>query len=196
MQFSNGIIAPLILQPLRYHFSTATLPFNLRWDEDEKLRTIDIGETFDFNAVPLQLKPRVVVSRGGYSITKTGLSDNLAEAPAMKDTFGNQNRTNMVFYQGNASVIIQARNKGTCEIVADMVSHFLIWTRPTLCDVLGFKEFGLPSGVSDCELVQDEDPNVPKFQIQLSVPWIKEEHWQLKTDGGRLKSMLLSIKPV
>lgn len=196
MEFSNGIIAPLIIEPLRYHFGTYTRQTGIFWDADEKKRTIDIGEAFDFNKVPLQTKPRVVVTRGGYGVGKVGITDNLAEAKPFTETGGLRDYTNMLLYQGTAVVTIEARNKGTCELVADMVSHFIAWTRPVLCDSQGWKEFGLPMGVSDCASSTDEDPDVPKFQVQIQIPWIKEEHWKYKNDGVTLKKVVQSIVPV
>jgi len=193
MQFSNGLISPLIVEPLRYYFSRYPQGSNLYWDHDEKHRTMEIGEMFDFNKVPIQEKPRVLVARGGYSVGKVGLTDNLAQQSSFSDTKGIKDVSNMVFYQGNATVYVEARNLGTCELLADMVSHFIVWTRPILCDSQGWKEFGLPLGVSDAQMVQDEDPGVVKFQIQLNVPWIKEEHWRLRNDGPALKAILQQV---
>ena len=195
MQFNNGIIAPLIIQPLRYFFSTYSANTNLIWNSDEKIRTVDIGESFDFNKIALQEKPRVIVSRGSYGISKIGLSDNLSEATSFSITGGNKDNINMVFYQGSAIITIEARNKGTCELLADLVSHFIIWTRPVLCDSQGWKEFGLPMSVSDVGMTQDEDPGIPKFQINIGIPWIKEEHWNFKTDGIELKNIITKVVP-
>lgn len=196
MQFYNGIIAPLIIVPLRYYFSTYTKDSNLIWDPDEKKRTLDIGESFDFNKVSVQEKPRVVVTRGAYSVAGVGLSNNLAEQVSFSSTGGKKDSTHMVMYQGTATVTIEARNKGACELLADMVSHFIIWTRPVLCDSQGWKEFGMPLSVSDAAMIQDEDPNVPKFQINMSLPWQKEEHWRHRNDGVILKKILSEVKPV
>lgn len=195
MQFYNGAISPLIVQPLRYFFSTYSTSTNLIWDEDEKKRTIDIGESYDYNKIALQEKPRITVTRGSYSVAKVGLTDNLAEATSMSITGGRKDYRNMVLYRGDSTITIEARNKGTCELLADMTSHFIIWTRPVLCDSQGWKEFGLPMAVSDVAMVQDEDPNVPKFQINLSIPWMKEEHWNFKTDGITLKKIIASVVP-
>lgn len=195
MHFSNGIITPLILEPIRYHFANYSESFGFKWDEDEKVRSIDIGEAFDFNKVALQQKPRIVVTRGPYQISKTGLSDNMMSAKGIGETLGLQHKTNLLFYNGSAMITVEARNKGTCEIVADMVTHIVAWTRPVLCDVLGFKEFGLPMRVGDCSVLVDEDPGVPKFQVQIELPWIREEAWNFQTDGIALKKMLLSISP-
>lgn len=195
MQFNNGLIAPLIIQPLRYFFSNYTKGANFIWDPDEKVRNLDIGESFDYNKVALQEKPRVTVTRGAYTVAKIGLTDNLAEARPMGETGGRKDYVNMVMYTGTATVTVEARNKGACEILADMVSHFIIWTRPVICDSQGWKEFGLPLSVSDVAMVQDEDAGVPKFQINMALPWIKEEHWNFQTDGPALRSVLSSVTP-
>lgn len=195
MQFYNGVVAPLIIQPLRYHFTNYTKETNLYWNPDEKLRTIDIGESYDFNKISIQEKPRVVVTRGAYSISKVGITDNLAEGKSFHQSRGLKDYTNMLLYQGTATITVEAKNKGTCELLTDMVSHFIVWTRPLLCDQLGWKEFGLGMAVSDIAVVMDEDPGVAKFQANISVPWMKEEQWKLRSDGIELKKILLEAIP-
>jgi hypothetical protein len=193
MHFSNGIIAPLIIEPLRYYFSTAAKTSNLIWDADEKKRTVEIVESFDENRIPIQQKPRIIVTRGGYEISKTGLSDNLAESGTIGDTKGLKDVRNLLFYDGQAQITIEARNKGTCELLADMVSHFIAWTRPALCDSQGFNEFGLPMRVGDCTMLVDEDPQISKYQVQISFPWRKEELWHVRNDGVIMKKILNSV---
>lgn len=194
MQFYSGIIAPLIIEPLRYHFSNYSQKTGFIWNEDEKLRTVDIGESFDFKKVPFQQKPRIIVTRGAYVIEKVGITDNLAEAKSMTATGGLKDYINMVLYRGSATVTIETRQKGSCELLLDMVSHFIVWTRPILCDAQGWKEFGLPLAVSDIEATFDEDPGVEKFRANISVPWMKEEHWRYQNDGIILKSIISNIK--
>lgn len=196
MQFYSGIIAPLIIGPLRYYFSNYTRQTNIYWDEDEKLRTIDIGESFDFNKVSLQQKPRIIVTRGAYGISKVGITDNLAQSRPMNETGGRKDYINMVLYQGNATITVEAKTKGTCELILDMTSHFICWTRPILCDSQGWKEFGLPMAISDIGVTQDEDPGVSKFQANISIPWIKEEQWRYQTDGIELKKVFSDLKPI
>lgn len=191
--FSIGNITPTITAPLRYYFSKYTKSSNLIWDEDENLRTIDISEAFDLNKTPLGERPRVMVTRGGFSINPVGLSDNLATAKAFNTTSGNKDNSNLVFYQGTAIVVIEARNKGTCELLADMVAHFIVWTRPILCDSLEWKEFGLPMMVGDCNLLEDEEQGLSKFQVQIQVPWMKEERWRVRNDGPELKKIIQSV---
>lgn len=191
--FSIGAVAPAIIVPLRYYFSTYTSAANFVWNEDEKLRTMDIFESQDLNRVPLGEKPRVVVTRGGFQVTGTGLSNNLSSGVSFGAQRGNQHNTNMVMYQGQAQVLVEARTKGACELLADMVMHFIGWTQPLLCDTQGWKQFGLPLQVSDCMITGGEDPSVVKFQVQINLPWLKEERWLSRTDGPELKKLLLEV---
>jgi len=193
MNFSTGSVAPAIILPLRYYFSRYSSGANLVWNEDEQKRTMDIYEAFDANRTPLQEKPRIVVSRGAFNAGKTGLSDNLAEGKQFSLTRGNKALTNMTIYQGSATVTVEAKNKGTCELLADMALHFLIWSRPIICDAMGWKDFAMPIRVTDCLGNMSEDPNNTIFQVQMDVPWMKEEHWSVKTDGGELKKILENV---
>ena len=193
MQFSNLLISPLIIAPLRYYFSTYTDSTNLVWNEDEKKATLEIGDTFDYNKIAFGVKPRILVDRGSYQISKVGLSDNLAEAKTLSETQGLKDRTSMLLYQGTAQITVEARSKGTCELLADMASHFVAWTRPELCDSQGWKEFGLPMVVSPCTPASGEEADNPKFQITIQLPWMREEHWRTRNDGITLKAVLQTI---
>jgi len=187
-----GMITPLIVGPMRYFFGHYTGDStNLVWAPDEKDRTVDIGEAFDFNKVPLQEKPRIIVARGPIGLQKTGISDNLAGADPFNATGGRKKFDHFLIYNGSASFLIEARNKGTCELLAALATKFLVWSRPLLCDSQAFKEIGLPLSVSDCVMQPDEDPAITKFQIQVSFPWVKEENFTLRNDGVTLKRILL-----
>lgn len=191
--FSIGAVAQAIIIPLRYYFSTYSSAANFIWNEDEKLRTMDIFESQDLNRVPLGEKPRIVVTRGSFGVAGTGLSNNLSGGISFGTDRGNRKDTNLVMYQGQAQILIEARNKGACELLADMVTHFIGWTQPLLCDVQGWKQFGLPMQVSDCMITAGEEPNIVKFQVQINCPWLKEERWMTRTDGPELKKLLLEV---
>jgi hypothetical protein len=194
--FSPLLIPALILEPLKYFFKAygpVTHSGQFVWDEDEKKRTVDLGYTENFFRVPLEERPRVIVDRGSFQIAKTGLTDNMAEQKTLKETEGLKKRINMVFYNGVANVIVEARHKGSCELVADMVSHFIVWARPEICDTQGFKEFGLPMSISPCGQTTKE--NDVKFQIQMQIPYMQEEHWRVRDHGVMLKALLYNIDP-
>jgi hypothetical protein len=191
MNFSPIMISTLVIEPLRYFFSTYGGNSKLVWDVDEKKRTMDIGHMYDFYKVPLEERPRIVVDRGGFRTNKVGLTDNLAEQKSLIETSGLKDRINMQMYSGTANLIVEARQMGTCELLADMTLHFLAWARPTICSTQGFKEFGGEVSISPCALTEKE--NTEKFQIQMQFPWIREEHWRNKDDGIKLKNILLNL---
>lgn len=191
MTFSSTMVPALIVGPLRYFFSTYTSPDLFHWNEDEKKRNIDIGHANDFFKVTLGEKPRILVDRGSFQVSKVGVTDNMAEQRRFKETNGLKDKINMMLYQGSAQVLVEARNMGTCEVLADMACHFISWARPEICDSQGFKEFALPMSVSPCQQVERE--NTEKFQVQVNLPWIKEEHWRVKDDGIAIKNSIIQL---
>jgi hypothetical protein len=195
---SNTIFSPvnldaLILLPLRYFFSTNTSPSTFYWDPDEKKRTLELDYMNNLHKIPFNERPRVLVDRGSYTIPKMSITDNMAVAKTMDQTFGLTDLENMVIYQGQASVTIEATQKGSCEILTDMVQHFLLWTRPYLCNTQGFKDFGLPMTVSECEL-DAEDEGKEKFRVVITLPYIKEERWKVRNDSIKIKNFVTTYQ--
>jgi hypothetical protein len=190
MRFSPILVSNLIILPLRYFFSHYA-GSDLKYDSDPATSKIEIGSVNDFNKIEIQAKPRVMVNRGSYSITKTGLTDSMAEGETMNETKGLRDERNMVFINGSASVMIESMNEGTGELVTDMVSHFLVWCKPFICNTQGFKDFASPLTVSDPQ-VGREDKEI--FQTTISVPYMMEEHWNVKTDALKLKGFFLETK--
>lgn len=193
MQFSPLTTPALILAPLRYFFSTYGAPNNLTWSEDPHESKIEIDYYNNLHKVPIQEKPRILVDRGGYAITKTGITDNLASGKAFSETQGLEDRINFIFYQGTAQIFIEARQQGVCELITDMATHFIVWSRPMLCDTQGFKEFGMPMQVGGCQLTEGSAEDGLKFQVEIGVPYIKEEHWRVRNDGVLLKAVNVMV---
>ena len=191
MNFSPILISTLVIEPLRYFFSEYGDSSKLIWNPDEKKRTVDIGHMYDFYKIPMEERPRILVDRGGFRTNKVGITDNLAEQKSLIENQGLKDRINMQMYSGTASILVEARQMGTCETLANMALHFLAWARPTICSTQGFKEFGGEVSVSPCVITEKE--NTEKFQIQMQFPWIREEHWRVKDDGIILKNILLKI---
>ena len=191
MQFSPLLITASILEPLKYYFSTYSSATDMVWNADEKLRTVEISDVNDFNKIALQERPRILVSRGMYQVNKTGLSDSLAEGVSFGDGRGLRKDTHMLLYSGTASVLVEARNKGTCELLTDMATHFIAWSRGPICDTQGFKQFADNLTVSPCEPTSNQDDTV--FQVTIQVPYLKEEHYTMRDDGILLKGYLKSL---
>lgn len=190
MYFSPAGLGSLIIKPLRYYFKDY-VDDALKWNEDEKETQIEIGSINNFNKVPVQVKPRIMVDRGQYQVGQVGLTDNLANATFDQVLKGTMKKDNMYLIRGQMQIIIEARQEGTCEKVLDHVQHFLGWTIPYLCDSQGFKTFGVPMGVSST-VVNKEDTEL--FQCAISLPYVREENWNVRNDGVELKNFLLSVK--
>ena len=190
MKFSPLLITSLIIQPLRYFYSQYGNELGFKWDEDEKVRNINIDHYYNIHGIALGEKPRIMVNRGTYKISKTGITDNMTSQRSPREGLGVNDRQNMVFIDGTASITIEARNLGTVERLADMTSHFIVWSRPLICDTQGFKEFGLNSMVSD---VRQDTEDREKYIVNISVPYFMEERWQVNFDAVTLKDILTSI---
>jgi hypothetical protein len=188
MQFSPAFLSSLIVDPLRYLYRNYSEEF--MWDPDEKKSLIEIDTINNFNKIAIQVKPRILLGRGQYSINPTGLTDNLAESPDSRTLRGLKMNTNFLLIQGVSQILIEARNEGTCERLVDMTSHYLSWMTPLIADSQGFKMFGLPMSVSPCTPGK-EDTEI--FQCSINIPWSKEEQWVVKNDGVDLKRFILSI---
>src|ERR1700739_2157720 len=98
----------------------------------------------------------------------------------------------MYFIQGQATMYIEARQKGTCEALTELATRFIGWSSPLLCSALGFKELGMPMGVGPCQLTNPEQ-ETEIFSTQVSLPWMKEDTWRIHTDGILFKSFVLQL---
>jgi hypothetical protein len=188
--FSALTVESLMVEPLRYFFANYTAKQGLVWSPDDKVRTIEVGSMYDIDKIKLTEIPRVLINRGNFQITKSGLTDNMMESPSIGDLRGNSDRKNLVFIQGNASILVESRNRGTCELITDMVTKFIVWSRPLLCDTQGFKEFGMPMNVSDLTLGKDD---LEKFSCNIQFPYMLEESWSVREEALPLKGFFTSI---
>lgn len=190
MNFSPEYLSTLIVRPLRYLFENYG-PEDLRWTDDPKTTGIEIDTINNFNKLPIQKKPRILVTRGQYAISPVGLTDNLAAGKGIYANKGLRENTNMFFINGVAQVMIQANNEGTCEKIVNLTQHFIAWTGPMLADTYGFKNTFLPMNISPC-IPDKEDKEI--FSCTINLPYSKEEHWQVKSgDQIKIKSFLLEL---
>lgn len=183
-------VGRLILEPIRYFFANRNPDGDMWWDEDPKKTKIDISMVNDATKELPDHGMQILVDRGAFRVSKTGISDNLMDGKPMSETKGLQERRNLLFAQGSATVIIKARSEGTVEILTDMVFHVLQWSRPHIADTQGFKDFGLPMDVSSPRPVK---PDVECFEVQISVPYMIEDAWQSNNDALKLRDLFLSI---
>lgn len=192
--FSPVDLSSLIRDPLCYFFSVYGGPSKFFWDPDEKKRTVEIEFLNNLHKITYNERPRILIDRGGYQVGKTGLTDNLATAKPFSETKGLTDRMNFIMYSGQAQVIVEAVQQGSCEILTDMVQHFLLWTKPYLCETQAFKDFAYPMTVGSCELDAAAEGK-EKFRNTISVPWMREERWIVKNDSVKIKEFTLNMQP-
>lgn len=189
MKFSPNFVETLFIKPLRYFFKTYA-PEDLLYNDDAQISKIDISSVSDFNKEAIQVKPRIIVDRGYYTITPTGLTDNLAEQESLFKTRGLTEQKNFVLISGQAKITIEARNRGTCELVTDIVTHFFAWSNPFICNSQGFKKFSLPMQVSECGQAKDD---LEIFQVNIGLPYVMEELWEVRNDALKLKDFYKTL---
>ena len=181
----------IILEPIRYFFNQHPPSAQFYWDPNPVKSMLDISMVNDVNKEPVDQGMQILVDRGSLQVSKTGLSDNLATQESSASTAGLNRRTNLLIYEGRASILLKSRNEGNVELLADMVMHILQWSRPHICDVLGFKDFALPMSISS---PRPSKPDAEVFTVEISVPYSIEELWVSSNDGLKLREFFLSIK--
>lgn len=191
MRFSPILVGHLIIEPLRYFFHNYPNE-SLYWDEDPKKSKMEIGAFYSYYKLKIQEKPRILVSRGTYTISGTGLTDDLATGKSVFETKGLNNLTNMVMIDGMANILIEGRHEGTVELLGDMVTHFLVWSKPYICESQGFKKFAIPMQVTPPQ-ANKEDAEI--LQININIPYYMEEQWNVKSDALKLNQFFLNLKP-
>lgn len=186
-------ITAVIVGPLRYWFATYGGPQGALWTPDPNTRQIEIEYSNNLHKIPIQERPRILIDRGPVNVTKTGLDEDLATQLPFSQTQGLIKRENFLIYQGSIQMIVEARQQGTCEKIADMATHFLAWSRPLICSAQGLKEFAFPMDISPCQLLPlSEDDE--KFQITVNLPFLHEERWHVRNDGIILKDIFYNIQ--
>ena len=188
MKFSPGYVATLIVSPLRFLYSRYATP-DLVWKDDPKLSTIEIDTINNFNKIAIQAKPRILISRGEYTIQPSGLTDNMAEGSSSRDP-GMRIERKLLLVSGVAQVLVEAVNEGTCEKIVEITENFLGMSGPMIMNYHGFKRFAMPMSVSACTPSR-EDSEI--FQCTINVPWMKEMSFQTMEDGIEFKQFLLGI---
>lgn len=192
VKFSPLIVHAIVLTVLRYFFKNCPRE-ELRWSEDPKESNIVI-ETVN-NIInkdnEIQKKPRILFSRGAYTIQKTSLTGDLVDGKAAVDTYGLKHSSHMNLVGGQISIIIEAYEEGVCELLADMVATFFTWSSDHICNTYRFKKFGYPLFVQECTL---DEENKEKFKIVVSTEYLTETSWELREDAIKLKGLYLDLQ--
>ncbi len=184
-------VGAIIINTLRWFFHNYS-DEDLRWDPDPLKSKIEIDSINNFNKVAIQVKPRILISRGGYTVdTTTGISAGMSAGKSYADTLGLRDSEYLAIISGMAQLNIEARNEGTVEKVTDFVQHFLTWSAYLICETGNFRTFAAPNmSISPC-VPSREDTEI--FQVSVGIPWSKEERYRFSNDGVILKQLLLQI---
>lgn len=186
---SPAYLSSLIVEPLRWFFERHVSE-DITWSPTPELSGIEIDTINNFNKIKIQAKPRLLISRGGYSISGVGISDNLLSGKDFSETRGLKYSEYMSILNGVSQILIEARSEGVVEKVLDIVSHFISWSGPLICATHNFKQFGSNLGISPCTPSKED---IEIFQATISIPWSKEEVYRYSTEGIQLKQFLLQI---
>jgi hypothetical protein len=189
-----GVTAAFIA-PLRYWFMTQGAKQQAQWTEDINTRQIEIEYSNNLHKIPIQERPRILIDRGPVSVTKSGLDEDLAVGAPMSQTHGLMQRENFLLYNGSIQMIVEARQQGTCEKIADMACHFLAWSRPLICSSQGFREAVFPMDIGPCQLLPASEDD-EKFQVVVNMPFMHEERWNVRNDGIILKDIQYQLNLV
>ncbi len=194
-RINNTVFSPLtirhaIQEPLRYLFSRVGPP-ELRYSNDPEQTKIVIGTKNDKTADTVtQHKPRLLVSVGAYTFNRSGLTDNMSEQQPFTLTGGRLDSKFTLMVSGQSTILIESEEEGTTLLLADMASNFVTWSSQLICDTFGFKNFGYPLTVSNCEM---DTEDTEKYSVTIGIPWIFESSWALKEDALQLREFFLNI---
>lgn len=190
-KFSPLLIHKVVLEALRYFFGNINNE-EYRWDPDPKKTSILIDTINNITTTQdeVQKKPRILFTRGAYSLQKTSMTGDLAEADSIRATRGLRVSKHMNVVSGSFSIIVEAYSEGTAEILADMVSTFLTWSSDHVCNMFRFKQFGYPMVVQECTL---DEENKEKFKIVIGSSYTTETCWILNEDAIKLKGLFIDL---
>jgi hypothetical protein len=189
-KFSPLTLHYAVLEPLKYLFSFVPSP-DLRFHEDPKETKIIIGSVNDKHTdAEVQGKPRILLNRGTYTVGKMGLTDSMVDGKPFSVSGGLKEQRHATMIQGYCAITIEASTEGVCELLADMVHHFIVWSRPNICSTFRFREFGLPLQVSEAQL---DSEDTEKFKIMISVPYSLEDSWILREDALKLHGFITHL---
>ncbi len=190
LKFSPKIVSEILLRVLRHCFQKA--PEDYRWDPDPKLSKVAIrraNETFDKDSEASQFLPRIIVSRNSYGIGQSGLNQSMTSESPMEVTKGIKDSTHMHMISGGFSIVIEATQEGTAEMLADMTSCFLTWLSTHICNTYGLNTFGLPMNVG--EPAPDKE-GLEKFKIVINSGYSAESRFRIHSDAYKLLSINLN----
>jgi hypothetical protein len=165
---------------------------NYAWSSDPKESKITIGTVSDVNSkAHIQAFPRVLIQRGASMCRVQFIADSL---DVRRDGGPSKGGTDIhrQDVEGSINLIIEARNEGTCEEIAEFIRKFLVWSKPLIEKTFQFQSFGSIVQIGMCEMDLED---TEKFKISINVPYIVEDRWIRSTDLTRLNHIFRDLVP-
>lgn len=163
---------------------------NFNWDANPRVSKLTIGTVNDHHSDErIQQFPRILIQRGPSQLSSQFISNSLEQATGLGVSSGGTE-----YYRqdidGSISLIIEARQEGTCEELAEYTRRFICWSKPFIETQFGFQAFAKMISVSECMMDQED---VEKFKISINIPYIIEDRWQKTGDLTRLNHVFYKL---
>lgn len=189
-KFHPLLITRTLVRVFQFCFSQMPNP-DYRWDADPLKSALDIrvvNDTTEQTNEGIQKRPRIIVGRGSYTISESGIGQSMTEAVPVQEAKGADKSRHMHVINGSFSIIIEANNEGTVEMLTDMVSTFLTWSSTHICNTFGFNRFALPLFVGEPSLDKED---TEKFKVVINGNYLAENHYKITKDSYKLAAMNL-----
>lgn len=161
------------------------------WDPDPKASKIRVGTVNDVHDdARTQMSPRILVQRGGCQMGSQFINNNHQNTigGGLQRPGGQEEYRQDI--QGVINIIIETRQEGSCEEVAEIVRKFLCWCKPYIESQFGFQAFGKQINVSECNM---DTEDTEKFKINISIPYIVEDRWRITGNLTRLNHIFQEL---
>lgn len=174
-----------------FHEYGDTFGNGITYNDDPKYRKIQIDTANNLNSdSPVGAIPRIMISRGQVSSRVSYLSGDLAAVDVLNAKRGEKAVNKRMDMDGSLNFIIEANTEGVCEILAESLRRYLLWTREYIENYFGFQRFADQIVISEC-LLDTEDKE--KFKIQINVPYRVEDRWVVTEFHMKLKKVFMDV---
>lgn len=163
------------------------------WSPDVRLSKITIGTINDINSEERKQQfPRILVQRGPTFLQTQFIGGNFARTNG--GTVGISTGDVETYRQditGSLTILIETRQEGTCESLAEYVRKFICWSRKYIESQFGFNRFGNQMQISQCDMDLED---TERFKISINIPYIIEEKWETSGNLTRLNHVFHKLK--
>lgn len=180
-----------ILIPIRALF-THYAPDHLKYNKDPSETKILIDTANNFHGVKIETQPRILINRGAYMVASRSIDEDLAVSKSAFETKGLLDKKSLSFIQGQATITIEARDEGVCELITNMVSSYLHMASHLIAREYGFTSFARPMNVGSCAPFQDAEQDT-SFRVVITLPYETQDMWRIRQDAIKIKEIDLQV---